>query len=497
MSVTLAIVPILGKARVFEMAPSRCWLLILAVVVSSLIVTLGNADSGGLPDREELDSKYLLTNQIVELRAHVQDLELAAKTHASSLKRKDKKIRSLEKELQEFKNAQEAANTESDTAAQNLAALNSQVIKLQDDLKLANENVERTGAALEGTGADLERTRAELERARADLERSKEEKLVLMKRAELAEARADSFQLEASEKGKLVEIVNEYKTQLRQAERALQKARAGMLKAQSEAAAKHRESADAWLPPWLVKQYVKVHALVISKWGKHGAPLWKNVQRHASLKAAQARKFSKPHIRRFDKHIRPVVRAQWKKVKSTVVPQYQRIKKLAVKYYKDGKKYLSPHLSKVHESVDPYVKTVREKSKPYVDHATKILSPHLEKAGPYVKIANDHYQNVVSQATTYHEQLQDSVKGTMGKHEVLARWATKELIWFLASALLALPLVASLLVFSSVFGSKTPNQAKPQRRTASPSSSSQSNTATKKPRKPRTTTTEAKQHPAK
>lgn len=159
------------------------------------------------------------------------------------------------------------------------------------------------------------------------------------------------------------------------------------------------------------------------------------------------------------------------------------------------------HVAQVHESVDPYVKTVRAKSKPYVDHATKILSPHLEKAGPYVKIANDHYQNVVSQATTYHEQLQDSVKGTMGKHEVLARWATKELIWFLASALLALPVVASLLVFSSVFGSKTPNQAKPQRRTASPSSSSQSNTATKKPRKPRTTstttTTEAKQHPAK
>lgn len=136
------------------------------------------------------------------------------------------------------------------------------------------------------------------------------------------------------------------------------------------------------------------------------------------------------------------------------------------------------------------MQTVREKSQPFVEQAASFFHPHIEKAntmaGPYVKKANDHYQSVVTQATTYHEQLQDSVKGTMGKHEVLARWATKELIWFLASALLALPVVASVLVFSSVFGSKKP--MKRQRRT--PSSSTSSSTSTtpsgnKKPRRPR------------
>lgn len=140
----------------------------------------------------------------------------------------------------------------------------------------------------------------------------------------------------------------------------------------------------------------------------------------------------------------------------------------------------------VQESVDPYVQTVKEKSQPFVEQAASFLGPHLEKAntvaGPYVKIANEHYQNVVTQASTYHEQLQDSVKGTMGKHEVLARWATKELIWFLASALLALPVVASVLVFSSVFGTKKP--IKPQRRSAG-SSHSNTSSGNKKPRRPR------------
>lgn len=152
----------------------------------------------------------------------------------------------------------------------------------------------------------------------------------------------------------------------------------------------------------------------------------------------------------------------------------------------------------VHESVDPYVQTVKEKSQPYVEQAANFLSPHLEKAntvaGPYVKIANEHYQTVVSQASTYHEHLQDSVKGTMGKHEVLARWATKELIWFLASALLALPVVASVLVFSSVFGTKKP--VKPQRRSAGSSGHSSSSSGIKKPRRPRAAA-ESKQHQVK
>lgn len=293
-------------------------MLLLVVVLSSLVLSLGKADSG-LPDREELDSKYLLTNQIIELRAHVQDLESAAKTHASSLKRKDKKIKSLEKELQQFQSAKNVANTDLEAKLTAAAQKNSDL------------------------GLQVSQLKEELERAKVD-------NSAILKRAEIAEAKADSYQLEASEKGKLVEVVNEYKSQLKQLERALQIAQSGMLKAQKEAAAKSHEmarSADAWLPPWLATQAAKVHSLMTSRWATHGEPLMKKLQRTATVKAAQAEKFSKPYMRSFNKKVRPVVRAQWKRVKATVVPQYQRMKKLTIQYYKDGKKYMSPHLSKV------------------------------------------------------------------------------------------------------------------------------------------------------
>ncbi|KAG0579780.1 hypothetical protein KC19_4G123100 [Ceratodon purpureus] len=437
---------------------SRSGLLFLAVVLSCLVLTLGKIAENGLPDREELDSKYLLTNQIVELNEQIEELASASKTQAVLVKKKDKKIRSLEKELNQLKTAKNGADAE-------LEAKLAAATKKNSDLDL------------------------QVSQLKEELERVKSEHLAILKRAEIAEARADSFEQEASEKLKLVQIVNELKSQLKKAERALQISQSGMLKAQKEAAAKAREvaqSADAWFPPWLATQAAKVHAFLSSRWATHGRPLLKLVQRGVSVKVAQVEKFSKPYIRSFQKNVRPVVRSEWKKLKAKVVPEYRRAKRLTVRYYQAAKKYTLLQLSKVQESVDPFVQTVREKSQPFVEQAASFLHPHMEKAGPYVKRANDHFQSVVTQATTYHEQLQDSVKGIMSNHQVLARYATKDLIWYLASALLALPVVAPFWLFSSVFGSRKP--VKRQRRSpASSTSTSSSTTASgnKKPRRPR------------
>ncbi|KAG0619213.1 hypothetical protein M758_4G124200 [Ceratodon purpureus] len=386
---------------------SRSGLLFLAVVLSCLVLTLGKIAENGLPDREELDSKYLLTNQIVELNEQIEELASASKTQAVLVKKKDKKIRSLEKELNQLKTAKNGADAE-------LEAKLAAATKKNSDLDL------------------------QVLQLKEELERVKSEHSAILKRAEIAEARADSFEQEASEKLKLVQIVNELKSQLKKAERALQISQSGMLKAQKEAAAKAREvaqSADAWLPPWLATQAAKVHAFLSSRWATHGRPLLKLVQRGVSVKVAQVEKFSKPYIRSFQKNVRPVVRSEWKKLKAKVVPEYRRAKRLTVRYYQAAKKYTLLQLSK---------------------------------------------------ATTYHEQLQDSVKGIMSNHQVLARYATKDLIWYLASALLALPVVAPFWLFSSVFGSRKP--VKRQRRSpASSTSTSSSTTASgnKKPRRPR------------
>ena len=308
-----------------KMAFKRSGFLFLAVVLSFLVLTLGKIAENGLPDREELDSKYLLTNQIVELQEQIVELVSASKTHTASLKRKDKKIRSLEKELDQLKTKK----------------------------NVANADLEAKLVAARKKNSDLDHQVSQL---KEELERSKSEQSAILKRAEIAEARADSFQLEAGEKLKLVELVTEYKSQLKKAERALQIAQSGMLKAQKEAASKTREmaqSADAWLPPWLATQATKVHSQVTSRWAAQGQPLLKLLQEGVSVKVAQAQKFSKPYIRSFNKNVRPVVRSEWKKVKAAVVPEYQRVKKLAVLYYQAGKKYLLPHLSKVCFSLSP------------------------------------------------------------------------------------------------------------------------------------------------
>lgn len=148
------------------------------------------------------------------------------------------------------------------------------------------------------------------------------------------------------------------------------------------------------------------------------------------------------------------------------------------------------------ESFDPLVQNVREMSRPFIDKAADFLTPHLERAntvtGPFVKQANNHYQSVVTQASNFHEHLQDSLKKTLGKHKVFAQWATRELVWFLASALLALPMVALLLVFSSVFGSKKPTKRQ-RTLTSHNNRGSNSQTSQKKPRRTRPTATDNQQ----
>ncbi|KAG0579778.1 hypothetical protein KC19_4G123100 [Ceratodon purpureus] len=302
---------------------SRSGLLFLAVVLSCLVLTLGKIAENGLPDREELDSKYLLTNQIVELNEQIEELASASKTQAVLVKKKDKKIRSLEKELNQLKTAKNGADAE-------LEAKLAAATKKNSDLDL------------------------QVSQLKEELERVKSEHLAILKRAEIAEARADSFEQEASEKLKLVQIVNELKSQLKKAERALQISQSGMLKAQKEAAAKAREvaqSADAWFPPWLATQAAKVHAFLSSRWATHGRPLLKLVQRGVSVKVAQVEKFSKPYIRSFQKNVRPVVRSEWKKLKAKVVPEYRRAKRLTVRYYQAAKKYTLLQLSKVRSSL--------------------------------------------------------------------------------------------------------------------------------------------------
>jgi hypothetical protein len=63
------------------------------------------------------------------------------------------------------------------------------------------------------------------------------------------------------------------------------------------------------------------------------------------------------------------------------------------------------------------------------------------------------YERFLTTATKYHRQLQCSVRQTLKKYELTAALATKELVWFMASALLALLVFGILMAYSSIFSS--------------------------------------------
>lgn len=291
----------------------------VCIALSSLFVlSLGQsvrADAGGIPSREELENKHILVGEIIDLRAKVSDLEIAVKKYESTLKRKEKKIRGLESEVQEFQIKKKGTS--------------------EAEAKLADALIQIT------------RLDHEVSQLHTQLEYAQSDNSGLKKRAEIAESTTARF---LSENEKTTKSLSELRVKLQKAERSLQIAESGMLKAQSEAASKAQEmaeSADAWLPPWASTQAAKLHSMASSRWAAHGEPVLKDLRKTASSKSYQAYKFTKPYWRTYNKKVRPVFRAQWKKVRNKVSPHLERAKRLAPEYISASKKYLSPHLSKV------------------------------------------------------------------------------------------------------------------------------------------------------
>lgn len=124
-----------------------------------------------------------------------------------------------------------------------------------------------------------------------------------------------------------------------------------------------------------------------------------------------------------------------------------------------------------------YGQVVREKSRPYVDQASTFVAPHVERVKT---IAGPHYRRALTTANNYHEQLQNTVKETLSKHELLKSFATKESVWFLAAALLALPFVLAFMVLRSLFA---PKKVVHHKRHRSHSGTQSSSSLNKKPRR--------------
>ncbi|CAN1345336.1 hypothetical protein LINPERPRIM_LOCUS40340 [Linum perenne] len=242
-----------------------------------------------------------------------------------------------------------------------------------------------------------------LDKLKENFEAQNAEKEALQTKASEADLKVDDVNSKLKD---LQKISNEQKSKIEKTERALKVAEEEMMKARLEVTLRTKELNEvhgAWLPPWLGVQLIRFQRWVNKHWTDHGQPAVDLVYQKAQEKKAMAAKWAEPHL--------------------------ETVKTEAKKF-----------------------------SKPYIDQIATITEPHVNRVKvvvkPYTKKAVRAYGKFLESATTYHNQVQGTIQDTLERHKLTKLLATKELVWFAASASLALPILVAPRVWSTIFRKK-------------------------------------------
>ncbi|CAN1181520.1 hypothetical protein LINPERHAP2_LOCUS35447 [Linum perenne] len=242
-----------------------------------------------------------------------------------------------------------------------------------------------------------------LDKLKENFEAQNAEKEALQTKASEADLKVDDVNSKLKD---LQKISNEQKSKIEKTERALKVAEEEMMKARLEVTLRTKELNEvhgAWLPPWLGVQLIRFQRWVNKHWTDHGQPAVDLVYQKAQEKKATAAKWAEPHL--------------------------ETVKTEAKKF-----------------------------SKPYIDQIATITEPHVNRVKvvvkPYTKKAVRAYGKFLESATTYHNQVQGTIQDTLERHKLTKLLATKELVWFAASASLALPILVAPRVWSTIFRKK-------------------------------------------
>lgn len=391
-----------------------------------------------------VDSSKALKIEFEQLQSKIQLLETRLDESNTNLKSKDEKISQLEKDIQE----------KSDT----VVSLQSEIEDIQKKGTSAAE--ERLGKA-QARASELQK---QVEKFKKEIEGQNKEKDALEARARDSEKKIEELN---SKLEKLQKINDEQKSRIRKTERALQVAEEEMMKAKLEATSRTKELGEvhgAWLPPWLLSHLIRSWSFIEAEWNEHGKPVMEVVIQKTLEKKGQAEKWAEPHVETIKTKLVPAVKEQWLIVTEYVEPHVKSLTAKTADVYETSKDAVKPHIIKVQELADPYYQEVKKFSKPYIDQVATVAKPHVEKARtalkPYTKKAVHVSGKFLESATTYHQQVQAAVHEKLKQHDVTRHLATKELVWFVASALLALPVILLSRICSAMFCKKSTKPAR-------------------------------------
>ncbi|RVW17371.1 hypothetical protein CK203_069128 [Vitis vinifera] len=203
----------------------------------------------------------------------------------------------------------------------------------------------------------------------------------------------------------------------------------------------------AWLPPWFANHLISCQSFMEVHWNKHGKPALDTLTQklHDSNfvpgagEKAQAQKWSEPHVETF--------KTVAKKVSKPYIDQVAAVTK--------------PHVDNVKVALKPYTKKVVRGYGKFLKSATtyhqKLRSVHAWGEG----VRGRKEGRTMATNLTQREQelisikkVQDTVQEKLKNHELTKPLATKELVWFAASALLALPIIFLFRICSAIFCKK-------------------------------------------
>ncbi|CAN1236178.1 hypothetical protein LINGRAPRIM_LOCUS1651 [Linum grandiflorum] len=413
--------------------------LFLALVFSAAWADASvDSDGDQSPAGEVAGSKDLDSSaqniELQQLTSKIQELESQIDKKTWELKAKDEKLAEKEKAIKE--------------KADSISSLQSEVSSLQKKRKLdSTEEVNKANAMT----VELEK---QLDKLKENYQAQNAEKEALQAKASEADRKVAELNSKLKD---LQKISNDQKRKIEKTERALKVAEEELMKAKLEASSKTKELLEvhhAWLPPWLAVQLFRFQ----KHWNDHGQPTVELVYQKALEKKAMAAKWAEPHLETVKTKWIPTAKEKLVVVTTQVEPHVRSLTAKTVDFYDTSKTAIEVHVIRVQEIVDPYFQEAKKFSKPYIDQIAIVAEPHVKKIKvvmkPYTKKVARAYGNFLKSATTYHHQVEATVQDTLKRHELTKPLATKEFVWFVASAVLALPILVAFRVLSTVFCKK-------------------------------------------
>ncbi|XP_042375020.1 uncharacterized protein LOC121969149 isoform X2 [Zingiber officinale] len=414
-------------------------LLIVSIVISLLFVGVcadAEIQEEVVVEHEDPDSRLKL--ELEQLRFEISALESSNIDKEQELTSKDERITHLEKIMKE--------------KSLSIASLRSNMESIQKKGDLdTKEIVKKAQARVDELEEQVEKLTAEIK-----LQNSETDSLNAW--AIEAEMKVKDLSLKLEN---LQKTNNEQNNRIQKTEHALQVAEEELIRVHLEATTKSKELTQAhgaWFPPWFATHFSYYKELATIYWKEHGQPVLHVLLQQVSEKLNYAQQLMEPHFETAKTTWVPVIREQWLFFVSSAEPYVQTMSSKTVDIYNKSKCTISSHVVKVQEFSDPYFQAAKRFSQPYIDQVATITKPHVEKVrvglSPYSDHVSHAYGKFLKSATTYHLQVQVGIQEFFKNHEIIKPLATKELVWFMASAFLALPIFLVYRLLSYILGPK-------------------------------------------